>query len=79
MRLAFRPDTGVRSVSPAIAGRVIRLSTPARYSVAVAAAITAIVLRFSFDPLWGVKLPYITHFPAIMVAAWLGGLSLIHI
>ena len=75
MRLAFRPDTGVRSVSRAIAGRVIRLPTPARYSVAVAAAITAIVLRLSFDPLWGVKLPYITHFPAIMVAAWLGGLG----
>ena len=40
------------------------------------AAITAILLlRFSFDPLWGVKLQYIMHFPAVIVAAWLGGLG----
>jgi PAS domain S-box-containing protein len=63
-----------RSASPAIAGRVIRLSTPARYSIAVAAAIIAILARLALDPVWGIKLPYITLFPAIMVAAWLGGL-----
>jgi PAS domain S-box-containing protein len=32
------------------------------------------MLRLALDPIWGVRLPYITLFPAIMVSAWLGGL-----
>jgi PAS domain S-box-containing protein len=31
------------------------------------------MLRLALDPIWGVRLPYITLFPAIMVSAWLGG------
>jgi PAS domain S-box-containing protein len=69
----FQRDTRARFATPVIAGRVIRLSTRARYGVAIAAAIIAILARLALDPVWGVKLPYITLFPAIMVAAWLGG------
>ena len=74
MKLAFQRETHARSESPPIAGLAIRLSTPARYGVAIVAAIIAIFVRLALDPVWGVKLPYITLFPAIMVVAWLGGL-----
>src|SRR5919197_3660590 len=70
----FRRAAGPTSEAPAIAGLAIRLSTPARYGVAIVAAIIAILARLALDPVWGVKLPYITLFPAIMVVAWLGGL-----
>ena len=29
----------------------------------------------SLDPIWGIQLPFITLFPAIMLSAWLGGLG----
>ena len=67
-------DALERLTSRAIAGRVARLSTPARYGVAVTAAVMAILVRLALDPAWGIKLPYITFFPAIMVVGWLGGL-----
>jgi len=47
----------------------------ARYGIAVAAAIGAIALRDALTPIWGLKLPLITFFPAIMISAWLGGLG----
>ena len=45
----------------------------ARFGVAVGLAGLAVLIRLSLDPLWGSKLPYITLFPAIMLAAWFGG------
>jgi PAS domain S-box-containing protein len=53
--------------------RVERLSRPARYAIAVAAAAGGLVLRLAFDPVWEGQLPFITLFPAIMVSAWVGG------
>ena len=53
--------------------RVVALSPAPRYAAAVAVAITAILIRLAFDPVWGIKLPYITLFPAIMLSAWIGG------
>jgi PAS domain S-box-containing protein len=49
------------------------ISAPVRFGIAVGLAILAILARLSLDPLWGIRLPYITLFPAIMLAAWLGG------
>jgi PAS domain S-box-containing protein len=44
-----------------------------RYGLAAAIAAAAILIRLALDPVWGVKLPYITLFPAIMLSGWLGG------
>jgi PAS domain S-box-containing protein len=53
--------------------RAIRSSALARYGIAVAVAAFSILLRLALDPVWGVRFPYITLFPAIMLSAWLGG------
>jgi PAS domain S-box-containing protein len=45
------------------------------YFVAVAAVALATLIRWMLVPLWGSRLPFITFFPAVMVAAWLGGLG----
>src|SRR5436190_3912531 len=49
------------------------MPAPVRFGIAIGLAVLAILARFSLDPLWGIKLPYITLFPAIMLAAWVGG------
>jgi PAS domain S-box-containing protein len=67
-------NAGSRITRRTSSGRVIRLSPATRYAVAVGVAVGAVLLRLAFDPVWGVKLPYITLFPAIMLSAWLGGL-----
>ena len=54
-------------------GRIQGLSTSARYVIAVAAAVTGLLLRLAVEPVWNSRLPYITLFPAIMVSAWVGG------
>jgi PAS domain S-box-containing protein len=54
-------------------GRVWRLPPPTRYAIAVIAAAAGTSLRLALDPLWGVKLPFIMMFPAVMVSAWFGG------
>jgi PAS domain S-box-containing protein len=53
--------------------RAIRSSPVARYAIAVGTAVLAIVIRLALDPVWGIRLPYITLFPGIMLSAWLGG------
>jgi PAS domain S-box-containing protein len=53
--------------------RAIRSSAAARYAIAVGTAVLAIILRLGLDPVWGVRFPYITLFPAIMLSGWLGG------
>jgi PAS domain S-box-containing protein len=44
-----------------------------RYLIAVAAIGVALALRAAFDPWLGDRVPYITVFGAIIVAAWYGG------
>ena len=53
--------------------RLITLSPISRYAVAVGAAVAAVGIRLSFDPAWGIRLPFITMFPAVALSAWLGG------
>src|SRR5688572_17771486 len=43
------------------------------YLVAVAAVIVALLARLPFAPLFGVRFPFITLFPAVFFAAWYGG------
>src|SRR6266446_4660541 len=47
--------------------------TLARYAAAVSATAIALALRAAATPLWGVALPFIFFYPAIMLSAWLGG------
>jgi PAS domain S-box-containing protein len=47
----------------------------ARYGIAVALTVGAMALRDVMAPLWGIKFPLITFFPAVMISAWLGGLG----
>ena len=58
-----------------LSARILTLSPVARYGVAIAAGAVAVALRLSLDPIWGIQLPFITLFPAIMLSAWLGGLG----
>jgi PAS domain S-box-containing protein len=58
-----------------VSRHVIKLSAATRYAVAIGVAVAAILIRLALDPLWGVKFPYITLFPAIMLSAWSGGLG----
>lgn len=46
----------------------------ASYAVAIAAVFAAALARWLLDPLVGTNVPYITFFPAVVVAAWYGGL-----
>jgi PAS domain S-box-containing protein len=71
----FGRDTSVpRPGRQAAAVTAVRASPVARYALAVAVAAIAVFLRLQMDPVWGLRLPYITLFPAIMLSAWLGGL-----
>ncbi len=56
-----------------VPGRVITVSTPTRYGVAIAAAAAGTLLRLALNPLWGVGLPFVFMFPSIMLSAWFGG------
>jgi PAS domain S-box-containing protein len=67
-------DSEVRRPSVhAAAISVIRASPLVRYGIAVGAGAVAVLLRVGLEPVWGLRLPYITLFPAIMLSAWLGG------
>src|SRR5262245_42766811 len=56
-----------------LSGRAIRLPPFTRYGVAAAISGAAILLRLGLDVIGGVRLPYITLSPAIMLSAWIGG------
>ena len=58
---------------PHLSDRVTGLTTATRYLLAVSATAVAVVARLVLDPAWGLRLPYITFFPAIMLSGWLGG------
>jgi PAS domain S-box-containing protein len=47
----------------------------ARYGIAIALTVGAMALRDVMAPLWGIRFPLITFFPAVMISAWLGGLG----
>lgn len=47
----------------------------ARYGMAIVAPVIAAIVRLALDPLWGMALPLITFFPAIMASAWFGGVG----
>lgn len=47
----------------------------ARYGLAVALAVFAVLLRFGLDAVFPPGFPYVTFFPAIVVAVYLGGLG----
>jgi K+-sensing histidine kinase KdpD len=55
--------------------RILKLPGLSRYGLAVVAGAATVVLRLALDPIWGVQLPFITLFPAIILSAWLGGLE----
>ena len=46
-----------------------------RYSVAVLLVAASLGLRLALQPWLGAKVPFLQFFPAIMLAAWLGGLG----
>jgi PAS domain S-box-containing protein len=52
---------------------LIQLSTPSRYAIAVAAAVAALLVRFSLQPLLGSRLPFLLFYPAVIVSGWAGG------
>jgi PAS domain S-box-containing protein len=47
----------------------------ARYGLALAVVFIASLLRISLNTVWGVGLPYITFYPAVMLTALVGGLG----
>lgn len=51
--------------------RTLRAFAP--YLVAVLAVLAALLLRWPFAPVFGPAVPYITFFPAVLVAAYFGG------
>jgi len=55
--------------------RLTSLSVPATYAVAVGTAVLSILLRQAMEPMWGMRLPYIFFFPAILMSGWVGGLG----
>jgi PAS domain S-box-containing protein len=52
---------------------VSSLSAPIRFGLAIGLGAAGTVARVSLDSVWGLKFPYITLFPAIMLSAWVGG------
>ena len=46
-----------------------------RYAVAIAAFAIALLLRYFVRDALGLKVPYLQFFPAILIAAWYGGLG----
>jgi len=55
--------------------RRFELRPAALYAIAVLCAVGAILARASLNFLWGFRFPYLTAYPAILLAAWLGGLG----
>ncbi len=53
-------------------GRV-RASPLQRYGLGATAALVAAVIRLTLDPVLALKVPFISFYPAVMLAAWLGG------
>src|SRR5262245_49127774 len=52
-----------------------RRSALARYGFAVASVVVATGLRAALTPLVDDQFPFVTFFPAVLLAAWYGGLG----
>ena len=53
-----------------------RLSTSAvRYAAPFLLVLTSLLVRLTFQRWLGVSVPYLHFFPAVMIAAWFGGLG----
>ena len=52
----------------------LRRSPLTAYAVAVLCAALSVLVRVALDPVWGPRLPLLTFFPAVAIAAWFGGL-----
>jgi len=50
-----------------------RRTPSAPYAVAVLCAVFGVLTRMALDPVWGMRLPLITLYPAVAFAAWFGG------
>jgi PAS domain S-box-containing protein len=50
-------------------------SIGARYGVALLLIFAVLLIRLPFQPWLGASIPYLQLFPAVMLAAWLGGLG----
>lgn len=55
--------------------RRIRGSIPARYGLSVGLSALAVLMRFGLNAVFPPGFPYVTFFPAIVVAVYLGGLG----
>ena len=66
-------DTAGSGESTAAIRRLVARSPLARYGFAVVLAAFAVGVRLALEPLWALKLPLITFYPAILMSAWLGG------
>jgi PAS domain S-box-containing protein len=66
---------GLRDSDVAARGRPVteRRSQLASYAIAVACALVAVLARIALTPLWDLKHPLLTFYPAVAVAAWFGG------
>ncbi|HEV8616104.1 MAG TPA: ATP-binding protein [Methylomirabilota bacterium] len=50
-------------------------SGPVRYVLTLLLVLAAALARHALDPWWGGTLPFLTFFPAVVAAAWVGGLG----
>jgi PAS domain S-box-containing protein len=66
---------GSFSLPWALPRRLLALPTGWRYLAALAVVALAALLRMALEPLWGNQIPFIFFYPAIMLAAWVGGLG----
>ena len=46
-----------------------------RYGVAIACAVAAVLAREGLASGWGLEFPYLPFYPAVLIAAWVGGLG----
>jgi PAS domain S-box-containing protein len=51
----------------------LRRAPLARYLAAVLCALIGVVAKMALEPVWGERLPLLTFFPAVALAAWFGG------
>ena len=63
-----------------IASRLLQVLSPVdaglwRYLIAVAAVAAALAFRFALQDTFGLKVPYLQFYPAIIAASWYGGLG----
>src|SRR5262249_22257738 len=69
-----RDDSAVDRFAAQIAGMSTRRDL-VRYAVAVCAVAGGLLLRVALSPLLAATVPWVTVFPAVMLASWFGGLG----